>query len=101
MEKELPSLDRFLSKNTSEDNASFEQIMALAQDKEKLKNSWLYEAESEYKEVVKHCLHLLHVCLCARYLDRWCFINKVIIVCCSGESKIWLCHHPRPRLWSV
>ncbi|KAF4081830.1 hypothetical protein AMELA_G00144770 [Ameiurus melas] len=50
VEKELPSLDRFLSKNTSEDNASFEQIMTLAQDKEKLKNSWLYEAESEYKE---------------------------------------------------
>ncbi|KAI5614304.1 protein DGCR14, partial [Silurus asotus] len=49
-EKELPSLDRFLSKNTSEDNASFEQIMVLAQDKEKLKNSWLHEAESEYKQ---------------------------------------------------
>ncbi|XP_072514557.1 splicing factor ESS-2 homolog [Salminus brasiliensis] len=49
-EKELPSLDRFLAKNTSEDNASFEQIMALAKDKEKLKNSWLYEAEEEFKK---------------------------------------------------
>lgn len=56
-EKELPSLDSFLSKTTSEDNASFEQIMALAQDKEKLKHAWLYEAESEFKQVLKHCLN--------------------------------------------
>lgn len=49
-EKELPTLDRFLAKNTSEDNASFEQIMDLAEDKEKLRHSWLYEAEAEFKE---------------------------------------------------
>ncbi|XP_062290730.1 splicing factor ESS-2 homolog [Scomber scombrus] len=49
-EKELPCLDRFLAKNTSEDNASFEQIMDLAKDKEKLKHSWLYEAEAEFKQ---------------------------------------------------
>lgn len=79
-EKELPSLDRFLSKNTSEDNASFEQIMALAQDKEKLKNAWLYEAESEFKQVPKHCLSIhvyMCVCVCLRmcYLGEHCFIN--------------------------
>lgn len=50
-EKELPTLDRFLAKNTSEDNASFEQIMDLAKDKEKLKHAWLYEAEAEFKKV--------------------------------------------------
>ncbi|XP_033846111.1 splicing factor ESS-2 homolog [Periophthalmus magnuspinnatus] len=50
IEKELPTLDRFLAKNTSEDNASFEQIMELAKDKEKLKHAWLYEAESEFKQ---------------------------------------------------
>lgn len=49
-EKELPCLDRFLAKNTSEDNASFEQIMDLAKDKEKVKHAWLYEAENEYKQ---------------------------------------------------
>ncbi|XP_056146602.1 splicing factor ESS-2 homolog [Lampris incognitus] len=49
-EKELPGLDFFLAKNTSEDNASFEQIMVLAEDKEKLKHSWLYEAEAEFKQ---------------------------------------------------
>lgn len=50
-EQNLPSLDRFLAKNTSEDNASFEQIMDLAKDKEKLKHAWLYEAEAEFKQV--------------------------------------------------
>ncbi|XP_028829851.1 splicing factor ESS-2 homolog [Denticeps clupeoides] len=49
-EKELPCLDRFLSKNTSEDNASFEQIMELAKDKEKLRHAWLYEAEEEFRQ---------------------------------------------------
>lgn len=79
-EKELPSLDCFLSKTTSEDNASFEQIMALAQDKEKLKNAWLYEAEAEFKQVIKHCLNSLAVwvfgvCSCMCSLNRWFFIN--------------------------
>ena len=50
-EKRLPCLDRFLAKNTSEDNASFEQIMDLAEDKEKLRHAWLYEAEAEFKQV--------------------------------------------------
>ncbi|KAJ8286503.1 hypothetical protein GJAV_G00039930 [Gymnothorax javanicus] len=49
-EKPLPSLDNFLAKTTSEDNASFEQIMELAADKEKLKHAWLYEAETEYNQ---------------------------------------------------
>ncbi|XP_058472627.1 splicing factor ESS-2 homolog [Solea solea] len=58
-EKELPSLDRFLVKNTSEDNASFEQIMDLAEDKEKLRHSWLYEAEAEFKQRHEENLALL------------------------------------------
>ncbi|XP_018605025.1 splicing factor ESS-2 homolog [Scleropages formosus] len=49
-EKELPALDRFLAKNTSEDHVSFEQIMELAKEKEKLKHAWMYEAELEYKQ---------------------------------------------------
>lgn len=50
-EKELPGLDHFLAKNTSEDCASFEHIMEMAEDKEKLRHSWLYEAEAEFKQV--------------------------------------------------
>ncbi|XP_076876024.1 splicing factor ESS-2 homolog [Brachyhypopomus gauderio] len=49
-EKELPSLDRFLAKTTSEDNASFQQLMALAKEKDEQKHAWLYEAEAEYKQ---------------------------------------------------
>ncbi|KAG5834892.1 hypothetical protein ANANG_G00266380 [Anguilla anguilla] len=49
-EKPLPSLDKFLAKTTSEDNASFEQIMELADDKEKVRHAWLYEAEAEYNQ---------------------------------------------------
>uniref|UniRef100_A0A674P167 Ess-2 splicing factor homolog n=1 Tax=Takifugu rubripes TaxID=31033 RepID=A0A674P167_TAKRU len=51
-DKELPCLDKFLAKNTSEDNALFEHIMDLAKQKEKVKHSWLYEAEAEFKEVL-------------------------------------------------
>ncbi|CAH2295511.1 Hypothetical predicted protein [Pelobates cultripes] len=47
---ELPGLDNFLAKHTSEDNASFEQIMEVAKEKERSRNAWLYEAEEEYKK---------------------------------------------------
>lgn len=47
----LPSLDTFLAKHTSEDNASFEQIMEVAKEKEKVKHAWLYSAEEEYTRV--------------------------------------------------
>ncbi|XP_056387667.1 splicing factor ESS-2 homolog [Hyla sarda] len=54
----LPSLDNFLAKHTSEDNASFEQIMEVAKEKERAKNSWLYEAEEEYKQRLQSNLAL-------------------------------------------
>ncbi|CAI9570347.1 unnamed protein product [Staurois parvus] len=56
--QELPSLDNFLAKHTSEDNASFEQIMEVAKEKEKARNSWLYEAEEEYKQRFQNNLAL-------------------------------------------
>lgn len=49
----LPSLDTFLAKHTSEDNASFEQIMEVAKEKEKVKHAWLYSAEEQYAQVGK------------------------------------------------
>lgn len=48
-DSDLP-LDKFLSKNTSEDNASFEQIMDTAVEKHREKYQWLYEKEKEQKE---------------------------------------------------
>ncbi|XP_007435524.1 splicing factor ESS-2 homolog [Python bivittatus] len=46
----LPCLDKFLAKHTSEDNASFEQIMEVAKEKEKVRHSWLYEAEEAFAQ---------------------------------------------------
>ncbi|XP_075072192.1 splicing factor ESS-2 homolog [Mixophyes fleayi] len=74
--KELPCLDNFLAKHTSEDNASFEQIMEVAKEKERSRNSWLYEAEEEYKQRLQQNLALPSVELqaieCRRAgLDTW------------------------------
>ncbi|KAM8960089.1 splicing factor ESS-2 homolog isoform 2-T2 [Pelodytes ibericus] len=55
---ELPCLDSFLAKNTSEDNASFEKIMEVAHEKERSRNAWLYEAEEEYKQRQQQSLAL-------------------------------------------
>lgn len=42
-------LDDYLSTHTSEDNASFEEMMIEAENKRKLKYAWLYEAEDKSK----------------------------------------------------
>ena len=39
------TLDKFLFKNTSEDNASFEKIMQVTRDKQKEKFAWLYKEQ--------------------------------------------------------
>lgn len=44
------TLDRFLAKNTSEDNASFEQIVETSRQKHREKYQWLYEREKEQIE---------------------------------------------------
>lgn len=42
-------LDNYLCIHTSEDNASFEEMMVEAENKRKLKYAWLYEAEDKSK----------------------------------------------------
>ncbi|KAM9194972.1 splicing factor ESS-2 homolog isoform 2-T2 [Dugong dugon] len=50
-EKEpLPSLDVFLSRYTSEDNASFQEIMEVAKEKSRARHAWLYQAEEEFEK---------------------------------------------------
>ncbi|XP_042638841.1 splicing factor ESS-2 homolog [Orycteropus afer afer] len=50
-EKEpLPSLDVFLSRHTSEDNASFQEIMEVAKEKSRARHAWLYQAEEEFEK---------------------------------------------------
>ena len=43
------SLDEFFNNNTSEDNASFEEILIENEKKHKLKYAWLYKTETEPK----------------------------------------------------
>ncbi|XP_041059530.1 splicing factor ESS-2 homolog isoform X2 [Carcharodon carcharias] len=49
-EKELPTLDTFLGRSTSEDNASFNQIIEIAEERNKIKHAWMYEAEEGSKQ---------------------------------------------------
>ncbi|XP_023384034.1 splicing factor ESS-2 homolog isoform X3 [Pteropus alecto] len=58
-EKEpLPSLDVFLSRYTSEDNASFQEIMEVAKEKNRARHAWLYQAEEEFEKRQKDNLTL-------------------------------------------
>lgn len=47
----LPSLDAFLSRYTSEDNASFREIMEVAKERGRARHAWLYQAEEELEKV--------------------------------------------------
>ncbi|XP_059839219.1 splicing factor ESS-2 homolog [Hypanus sabinus] len=49
-EEELPTLDTYLGQSTSEDNASFNQIMELAEERNRAKHAWLYEAEEKSEQ---------------------------------------------------
>ncbi|XP_064218905.1 splicing factor ESS-2 homolog isoform X1 [Aotus nancymaae] len=58
-EKEpLPSLDVFLSRYTSEDNASFQEIMEVAKERSRARHAWLYQAEEEFEKRQKEHLEL-------------------------------------------
>ncbi|OWF40395.1 protein DGCR14-like [Mizuhopecten yessoensis] len=46
-EKDFANLDKFLSKNTSEDNASFAEILEETQKQQREKHAWLYENERD------------------------------------------------------
>ena len=51
VEKKLKSLDKYLSTNTSEDNASFAEILEETQKKHREKHAWLFENEDTTKQV--------------------------------------------------
>ena len=52
------SLDGFLSRNTSEDNQSFSDIMAESEKKLQIKHAWLYDKEKEQKTDLNERLSL-------------------------------------------
>ena len=45
------SLDQFLARNTSEDNASFSELMKENDQKHKVKHAWLFEKEQQQDQV--------------------------------------------------
>ncbi|XP_053443491.1 splicing factor ESS-2 homolog isoform X1 [Nycticebus coucang] len=57
-EEPLPGLDIFLSRYTSEDNASFQEIMEVAKEKSRARHAWLYQAEEEFEKRQKDSLAL-------------------------------------------
>ena len=78
------SLDKFLAKNTSEDNASFEVIMENSLQKNKEKHAWLYEKEKEHAMLAQQRLALpenregdqLKLADRPANLDNWEYTNK-------------------------
>ncbi|VDM38370.1 unnamed protein product [Toxocara canis] len=44
------TVDSYLNKYTSEDNASFEELAALHAKKERVRNAWMYAAEKKHNE---------------------------------------------------
>uniref|UniRef100_A0A915I9E8 Uncharacterized protein n=1 Tax=Romanomermis culicivorax TaxID=13658 RepID=A0A915I9E8_ROMCU len=52
------TIDKFLYKFTSEDNASFEEILEESELKLREKHSWMYNAESEHDKKFQDSLHL-------------------------------------------
>lgn len=61
MRPEDYSLDRFLSKYESEDDASFAEIMVKAKEEHRAKHAWLYEKEKEYMHSVEGPEQLLAI----------------------------------------
>ncbi|CAL1274053.1 unnamed protein product [Larinioides sclopetarius] len=57
-EKSQPSLDKFLSETTSEDNASFQQLRERSDEAHRQKYPWLYKDEEEENKKVTNMLAL-------------------------------------------
>ena len=78
------SLDKFLAKHTSEDNASFEKIMENTLQKNREKHAWLYEKEKEHALLAQQRLALpegkegdqLKLAERPANLENWKYTNK-------------------------
>ncbi|XP_072755821.1 splicing factor ESS-2 homolog [Anoplolepis gracilipes] len=79
-------LDDYLSSHTSEDNASFEEMMVEAENKRKLKYAWLYEAEEKSKawlaidKPVTDILAIEGSNSRPKQVDSWAYKNKNYIM---------------------
>ncbi|XP_076176099.1 splicing factor ESS-2 homolog [Ptiloglossa arizonensis] len=77
-------LDSYLSMHTSEDNASFEEMMVEAEKRLKLKYAWLYEAEEKSKALTngkaEDSLAIENGDKKPNRLDSWSYKNKNYIM---------------------
>lgn len=78
-------LDAYLSTHTSEDNASFKEMMVEAERRLKLKFAWLYEAEEKLKAVTNDrsnngVLAIENRDIKPSQLDSWNYRNKNYIM---------------------
>lgn len=79
------ALDAYLSVHTSEDNASFQEMMIEAEKRHKLKYAWLYEAEEKSKALAiernkEAPLAIEGQDSRPRELDSWSYKNKNFIM---------------------
>ncbi len=77
------SLDKFMAKNTSEDNESFENLMLEVEKKHREKHKWLFEQEEVQQKEKEQYLALPHSELSERpaiktdqKLDTWTYVPK-------------------------
>lgn len=101
MQKNIP-LDKFLAKNTSEDNASFEKIMENTVQKNKEKHAWLYEKEKEHAMLSQKRLELpegkegdqLKLADRPANLENWEYTNKNALMyipeCNTLTTEEWI-----------
>ncbi|XP_046472494.1 splicing factor ESS-2 homolog [Neodiprion pinetum] len=78
-------LDAYLTSHTSEDNASFEEMMVESEKKHRLKYSWLYEVEEKSKVLAIERNKNETRCIEGNYekpkeLDGWSYTNKNYIM---------------------
>lgn len=85
-EEQKIGLDEFLSNNTSEDNASFEEILVENEKKHRLKYAWLYKTETEPKILAVESDKDQPLAIEGRNkklafeIDTWSYINKNYIM---------------------
>lgn len=77
------SVDKFLARNTSEDNASFSDIMKISDQKHREKHGWLYDKEKEHEERQKQALALPDIekqnsgkLALSSSVENWTYTNK-------------------------
>lgn len=85
-EENKTGLDNYLSSHTSEDNASFEEMMVEAENKRKLKYAWLYETEEKSKawlaidKPTTDVLAIEGLNSRPKQVDSWAYKNKNYIM---------------------